>query len=99
MKQPFKDRVSDFFAGKGFYIVLFLCVAAIGISGYYLLGVLQDPGQTVSGTIQVTVTPTVPEHSAAQKDAQTTPAAVKPFAAHTPPPIVFSIKITTPLFR
>ena len=78
MKQPFKDRASDFFAGKGFYIVLFLCVAAIGLSGYYLLGVLQDPGQTVSGTIQVTVTPTVPEHSAAQKDAQTTPAAVKP---------------------
>ena len=78
MKQPFKDRASDFFAGKGFYIVLFLCVAAIGISGYYLLNTLQDPDQTVSGAIQVTVTPTVPEHSTPVSSPAVTPAAVKP---------------------
>ena len=30
------QRVIDFFEGKGFYIILFLCVAAIGISGYVL---------------------------------------------------------------
>ena len=36
MKKPFMERFGDFMAGKGFYIVLFLCVAAIGISGYYL---------------------------------------------------------------
>jgi murein DD-endopeptidase MepM/ murein hydrolase activator NlpD len=37
MKQkPFLQRIGDFMEGKGFYIVLFLCVAAIGISGYYL---------------------------------------------------------------
>ena len=72
MKQPFKDRASDFFAGKGFYIVLFLCVAAIGISGYYLLQTFEEPGQTVSGTIQVTVTPSVPEHSAPLPSAATT---------------------------
>ena len=36
MKKPFHQRVGDFLEGKGFYIVLFLCVAAIGISGYYL---------------------------------------------------------------
>ena len=31
------QRLGDFMLGKGFYIVLFLCVATIGISGYYLL--------------------------------------------------------------
>ncbi len=90
MKQPFKDRAGDFFAGKGFYIVLFLCVAAIGLSGWYLLNTLQDPGQTVSGPIEVTVTPTVPEHSAPQTAATGTPAPVQPTqaqrAASTPKP-------------
>jgi len=40
--------------GKGFYIVLFLCVAAIGISGYYLFSGLAAPvggfGATGSAT-------------------------------------------------
>ncbi len=33
----FGDKVEAFFAGKGFYIVLFLCVAVIGVSAYFLL--------------------------------------------------------------
>jgi murein DD-endopeptidase MepM/ murein hydrolase activator NlpD len=32
-----KKSFSSFIAGKGFYIALFLCVAAIGISGYIIL--------------------------------------------------------------
>lgn len=32
-----KDRFSEFMAGRGFYIALFLCVVAIGISGYFLI--------------------------------------------------------------
>ena len=37
MKQkPSQHRLGDFLEGKGFYIILLLCVAAIGISGYYL---------------------------------------------------------------
>lgn len=36
MKQPFMQRVGSVLEGKGFYIVLFLCVTAIGISGYFL---------------------------------------------------------------
>ena len=37
-KQPGAFRKTlDFLAGKGFYLVLALCVAAIGISGYLLL--------------------------------------------------------------
>ena len=35
--QSIWKRIGDFAMGKGFYIVLFLCVATIGISGYYLL--------------------------------------------------------------
>lgn len=61
MKKPFSERFGDFMAGKGFYIVLFLCVAAIGISGYYLFSSLtpdQDPSTAVGGPAQVTVTPT-----------------------------------------
>lgn len=37
MKKTNAGKLLDFFSGKGFYIVLFLCVAAIGISGYMLL--------------------------------------------------------------
>ncbi len=35
--RSFLRKLGDFAMGKGFYIVLFLCVATIGISGYYLL--------------------------------------------------------------
>lgn len=42
--QGFMKKLGDFMLGKGFYIVLFLCVATIGISGYYLL-------QTVVGGV------------------------------------------------
>lgn len=64
MKQSFGNRFGDFMAEKGFYIVLFLCVAAIGISGYYLVSTLSapQPEQPVSGYVSVTVTP-APEHS------------------------------------
>lgn len=52
-----QHRLGDFMEGKGFYIVLFLCVAAIGISGYYLFNGLtglndgfgSDPTAAVSG--------------------------------------------------
>ena len=30
-------RAGKFILGKGFYIVLFLCIAAIGVSGYVIL--------------------------------------------------------------
>lgn len=52
------SRLGDFLAGKGFYIVLFLCVAAIGVSGYFLLADSMQPTQTVARPTQVVVTPT-----------------------------------------
>ncbi len=42
MKQK-PHKFGNFMEGKGFYIVLFLCVAAIGISGYYLFSGLMAP--------------------------------------------------------
>ena len=47
--------------GKGFYIVLFLCIAAIGISGYYLFSGLfaepegfgSEPSSVVSGQAEL----------------------------------------------
>ena len=59
-KKTWTDRLGDFIAGKGFYIVLFLCVAAIGISGYYLFTTL-GPGEkevAVDAPVEVVVTPT-----------------------------------------
>jgi len=36
-KKTFTSRLEAFFAGKGFYIVLFLCIAVIGISAWTML--------------------------------------------------------------
>lgn len=35
--KSFKKKLDKFFEGKGFYIVLSLCIALIGVSAYYLL--------------------------------------------------------------
>ncbi len=58
-KKPMLERLGDFMEGKGFYIVLFLCVAAIGISGYYLFSSLDLGGGdvAVAAPTQVVVTP------------------------------------------
>jgi murein DD-endopeptidase MepM/ murein hydrolase activator NlpD len=51
-------KIGDFVLGKGFYIVLFLCVATIGISGYYLLRTATAPGEQAeqtTGEAQVTL--------------------------------------------
>jgi murein DD-endopeptidase MepM/ murein hydrolase activator NlpD len=51
--------VGDFVAGKGFYIALALCVAAIGVSGYFLFSHFGDSGADVAvdGPVSVVVTP------------------------------------------
>ena len=59
MKKPMKQTIGDFLAGRGFYIVLFLCVAAIGVSGWYLMQEIALPGGApVGGQAVVKVTPT-----------------------------------------
>ena len=67
MKRKLSARVGDFMAGQGFYIVLFLCVAAIGISGYFLLSSLGN-GETaqVDQPTELVVTPTPQETQTAE---------------------------------
>lgn len=60
-KPTFAEAVRKFLEGKGFYAAVLVCVAAIGVSGFYLMrsaGVPNEPdGAPVSGTASVTVTP------------------------------------------
>ncbi len=86
MKQkPSMQRIGEFMEGKGFYIVLSLCVVAIGISGYFLMSgflspdntSLDSPLQEVTGSAQVEVPPsqntpvTPPADEAAVSPAET----------------------------
>ena len=51
-KKSFGTRLEAFFAGKGFYIVLFLCVAIIGVSAWSLLTVdTEDAGVGTSVSV------------------------------------------------
>lgn len=58
-KKSFWSRMGDFLMGKGFYMVLLLCVMAIGGSGYYLYHLasteLDTSGQAVSAPAEVEV--------------------------------------------
>lgn len=49
-KKNFGEKLEKFFAGKGFYIVLFLCVAVIGVSAYFLFTDRGADVEDVSGT-------------------------------------------------
>ena len=58
MKRNILQKLGDFVLGKGFYIVLFLCVAAIGISGYYLIRSVtgdSSPSEPVTGNPSITL--------------------------------------------
>lgn len=47
-KESFAGKARKFMDGKGFYVVVVLCVAAIGISGWYLVEFIgQETGQVV----------------------------------------------------
>lgn len=41
-KPTFMDKVGQFITGNGFYLVVLVCVAAIGISGYFLVRSVMD---------------------------------------------------------
>ncbi len=89
MKRTMRDRAGDFMAGKGFYIVLLLCVAALGASGYYLFsGMTDDPGRAVSGPATVVVTPTpVPRPVTTPASSVTPPTTAAPTPVPTAPPV------------
>lgn len=79
MKKSFYRQFSDFIEGKGFYIVLALCIAAIAVSGWFLFSSLtKEEGSPVGGTASITVTPTPRATIQAQKPTVT--AAPRPTA-------------------
>ena len=60
-KRTWIEKLGDFISGKGFYLVVLICVAAIALSGYYLVRGLQDEtlDQPVSGSAAIYDQPTV----------------------------------------
>lgn len=78
MRRSVFERVNDFVAGRGFYVVLLVCVAAIGISLYYLITGVQDSlelDEPVAGTAQVTVSPSPSPSPSSQAPQVVTPPA------------------------
>jgi len=54
------DKVFKFFGEKGFYIVLFLCVAVIGVSAWMIsdsIGGLEDEAEDTTLSVMVTAAP------------------------------------------
>ncbi|WP_251317237.1 M23 family metallopeptidase [Flintibacter muris] len=103
--RSFLNKLGDFAMGKGFYIVLFLCIATIGISGYYLLKTVVNDTRAaapVGGDASVTIPdqsaakPSVPTPSA-KDDTPVTPApsTSKPQSASQPDDPA-PVKDTTP---
>lgn len=93
-KKSGAKRLGDFLAGKGFYIVLLLCVAAIGISGYFLL-TSPTASEPVAGATQLTVTPT-PLPSPTLPAVATPSPAPSPTATATPAPSPTATPTPTP---
>lgn len=62
MKHNRLGKLGEFVLGKGFYIVLFLCVAAIGISGYFLIDFVNVEEESKSVTANPSIT--LPDSSA-----------------------------------
>ena len=97
-KPTFAENLKKFVEGKGFYVAVLVCVAAIGISGFYLLHSLsaQPPAEApVSVSAAVTVTPPpAPTASAAPRPSASAGAGHKPTA--TPAPAVTPPSVTVP---
>lgn len=85
-KGGFLDRLSGFFAGKGFYIVLILCVAAIGISGYFLLAESSVESRPAAGRAEVVVQPSAPLPTLPSAPASTPTPTPAPTPSPTPKP-------------
>ena len=81
MKRNRLKKLGDFVLGKGFYIVLFLCVAAIGISGYYLIRTVtvgSQPSQPAAASQTVTLPDASSPAPQTQEEEPEEPAPVQP---------------------
>ena len=91
-KRTWIEKLSDFISGKGFYLVVLICVAAIALSGYYLVqgmrGSLDSAlDQPVTGSAAIRETPSAsPTPKPSTKPAAPTPPGNPPPPQNTPPP-------------
>ncbi len=84
-KRTWIEKLGDFISGKGFYLVVLICVAAIALSGYYLVqGVrsgMEDPSEPASGSAAI-----VDQPSARPSARVTAPPSAAPSAKPSPAP-------------
>ena len=95
-KRNILQKLGNFVLGKGFYIVLFLCVSAIGISGYYLIRsvaggetsepVTANPTITLPDQEEKSPSPVQPEESAPQSSSNPPPQVEDPQPVKEPAP-------------
>ncbi len=81
------EKVTKLMGDKGFYIILFLCVAVIGVSGWMILSSLNGLEEAESEPLSVTVSVPAP----AERETAVTPPAVTEWPASLPetePPAV-----------
>ena len=81
-RKPDRNQPSGFIEGKGFYIVLFLCVAAIAVSGYYLFrGLMGEPTAVDRDPIAAVSAPMDGQDAADPTPATPTPKTPEPAAS------------------
>lgn len=104
-KPSFIDKISNFVTGKGFYLVVLVCIAAIGLSGFYLVRSLRgDPGSQVedlpaAGSAAITASPapvTTPRPQVTLRPVLPT-ATPEPAATPTPAPTPAATPAPTPV--
>lgn len=105
-KQNWIEKVSDFISGKGFYFVVLICVAAIALSGFYLVqgmrGALDDVENDlpVGGSAAILDAPSAaPKPSAAVPSSAPRPSPTPrptPAPTATPEPVPTATSVPTP---
>lgn len=89
-KRTWIEKLSDFISGKGFYLVVLICVAAIALSGWYLVqgvrsGLDDTLDQPVSGSAAI-----------AETARPSTAPSPRPTVKPSDPPAAGSARIETP---
>ena len=98
MKRTMIQKTGDFLLGKGFYIVLFLCVSTIGVSGYYLFQSV-TPNTTSNLVEPVTANPkvTIPDPKPVAPKPKPEPKPVEPKKVEQAKvPVAPTVQPTTP---
>jgi len=85
-KDKFSKRAGDFFTGKGFYIVLFLCVAVIGASAWTMLANNDEIGYEMDQPVAAEVAPPLPTPRPETPGLGERPARPEPTPRPTPMP-------------